>query len=164
MRHTIQHTITVRRSFDDICHILSRHGSEVLTRATEVAARRSRSLAVDGPRELPLFDAAEHVRVQIEPLVQSGPHQASLQFTWDAHAEKRLLPNVDARIDLHPMVHRGPHASTTLRLHATYAPAPGARRTPDAMVFGKRVVKSALHRLVDNLTSQLETYEESIFA
>ena len=162
MERLIEHTAFVRRSFADVCHILERDALRVLIRATGAASHRATSVIDHADEELPGFDSSEQLCVAAEELERDHDRHAWIEFTWEANPRKRLLANVEARLDIRPLIESGPAASTELTLWARYDPAEGARRSRDTMLFGRRVVKAALHRLLEDAAQHLEDYEESI--
>ena len=144
--------------------ILQRHGTAVLAAATTAAATRSTALVEAGDHDLVGFDHTEPLHLVVGPLVEDHPNHACVDFSWDANPTKRLLANVEARLDVRPLVKSGRRATTELTLTAHHHPAPGVGRSPEATVFSRRVVKAAMHRLLETLTLSLEDFEETITA
>lgn len=164
-RHrTIEHTAFVRRAYDDVCLILERHGDEVLSAATTAASQRSTALVAASEQEIHGYDPSEALLIETVSLARDHPNHAWLDFSWDANPTKRLLANVDTRLDIGPLIRSGPSQTTELTLRARYEPTAGSRRSPEAALFGRRVVKAALHRLLDSIVESIENYEESLFA
>lgn len=164
MHRTVEHTAFVHRNYDDVCRILERHAEPVFATATAAASRRSTALVAAGDQDLPGFDSSESLLVQIAPLAKDHAHHAWIEFRWEANPRKRLLANVDVRIDIRPLVKRGPSATTELTLRAHYVPDPGTRHSPETALFGRRIVKAALLRLLESFVTSIDDYEESIFA
>lgn len=162
MIRKIEHTGFARRPYADVCRILDRHGDMILEMVSSAAARRSVSLIRASDDALPGFDHTEQLRIRAIPFIYDT-HHASVEFTWDANSKKRLLANVDTRIDIRPLVRKGPAATTELILRARYEPDASARRSPEMALFGRRVVRASLHQLLETLIATLEEYEESIF-
>lgn len=163
MQRVIEHTAFAHRSFDDVCRILERHVDDVFSTATAAASQRSATLIDAADQQVPGFDSAESLQIRLTPLVRDKNH-ASIEFSWDANPTKRLLANVDARLDIRPLVKHGPAASTEIVLRAHYEPSAAGRRTPEVALFGRRVVKAALHRLLASIIESMDDYEENIFA
>lgn len=162
MDRLIEHSAFVRRSFADVCHILERDASAVLSRATVAASHRATTVVRNAGQELPGFDASEQLTIRPGELTRDHDRHAWIEFTWKANPRKRLLASVEARLDIRPLISGGPAASTELTLWARYSPHAGARRSRESTLFGRRVVKVALHRLLEDITEHLEEYEESI--
>ena len=129
MPRTIEHTAFVHRTFADVCRILSRHPDEIFGIAATAAWRRSTDLVEGAERELAGFDSLEAVRVQLAPFVHDELF-GSLELTFEADRAKRLLANVEARIDVRPLVRKGPAATTEINLRAQYLAHPGHRHSP----------------------------------
>lgn len=162
MHRAIEHTAFARRSFDDVCLILERHEDEIFGSATAAASQRSATLVEAADQEIAGFDSGEALAIRLTPLVHDK-NRASIEFSWDANPTKRLLANVDARLDIRPLVRNAPSASTEITLRARYEPSAVGRRSPEAALFGRRVVKAALHRLLASIIASIDEYEESIF-
>ncbi len=154
----------VHRSHDDICTILERHAHEVLETATTAGGKRSLALVEAGDHDLPGFDRAEPLRLLVDPLVRDHPNHAWIEFSWEANEKKRLLANVNARLDIRPLVKSGRRATTELTLWADHRPVQGTRRSPEAILFSRRVVKAAMHRMLETVAASLEDFEEPIIA
>ncbi|MFT5203717.1 MAG: hypothetical protein ACI9C1_003118 [Candidatus Aldehydirespiratoraceae bacterium] len=161
MRRLIEHAAFAHRSYGDVCHIFFHHGGAVLGKATNAASLRSVRLVEAGDQTIPGFDSAEALDLKLGPITQDKNH-ASMEFSWDANETKRLLANVYGRLDLRPLVKMGPSAMTEIVLRAEYTPSAVSRRSPEAVLFGRRVVKAALHRFLDDVVSGLDDYEESL--
>lgn len=166
MRHqrvhrTVEHTGIIRRPFDDVVEIVERMAPRILSAGTKAADREARLLEPE-LHGIPAFDPQERLRVVIQG---GGSHAAThvwLEFTWEANRDKRLLANVDCRLDFHPLLRSGPRAKTELRLRAEYDPPQGHRHSPETVMFGRRVVRVGLLRLVQEVTGFIEDYEETI--
>jgi hypothetical protein len=160
MLRTIEHTAFVRRSFGDVAWLLERHGDEILEHVAGIAVDRSAEIQAAADDVLPGFDRRHAISLNAGPLVLSYQH-ALLEFTWEGNAAKRLLVNTAIRLDIRPLVRRGPAATTEISLRATYQPPSAHRRSPETVLFGRRVVKAALRELLDVLVRLLEDYEET---
>ena len=161
MHRNIEHSAFVRRSFADICHILERDADTMLETATAATSDRTAELVSAAGETLPHFDPTEQLAVIVDEADHSGEHRAWIDFTWHADRRKRLLANVDAHLDIRPLVRARP-PTTELTLQAHYDPAPGARHSPETVLFGRRIVNAALHRLLTEIVTYLETYEETV--
>lgn len=132
MHRTVEHTAFVHRNYDDVCRILERHAEPVFATATAAASRRSTALVAAGDQDLPGFDSSESLLVQIAPLAKDHAHHAWIEFRWEANPRKRLLANVDVRIDIRPLVKRGrpprPNSRSAPTTSPTRAPATHRRR------------------------------------
>jgi len=160
MERLIEHTAFTRRSFADVCHILEHDAMGLLAHATSAASRRVAAVIDNSDEHLPGFDSSERLSVKPSDLVRDHDRHAWIEFTWQANPRKRPLANVEARLDIRPLIAGGPAASTELTLWARYDPPKGPKR--DSVLFGRRVVKAALHRLLADVAEHLEDYEESI--
>lgn len=162
MPRPIEHTAFARRSFAGVCHILERNAATMLEEATAAASRDTARLVRNADEELPHFDSTEKLTVIVGAPERDGDRHAWVEFTWSANRRKRLLANVDARLDIRPLVRRGPTATTELTLRGRYEPAPDTRHAPETVLFGRRVVKAALHRLLGEIVTYIEDYEETL--
>jgi len=162
MERLIEHSASVRRSFADVCHIFERDAASLLSRATLAASNRATTVIRHSEQELPGFDSSEQLTVQPGELTRNHDRHAWIEFTWQANPRKRLLASVEAHLDIRPLVSGGPAASTELTLWARYTPYAGSGRSRESTLFGRRVVKAALHRLLEDMAEHLEDYEESI--
>ncbi len=162
MLRKIEHTAFVRRSYDDVCWLLERHGDEILELVSAVATQRSAAIVEASDATLPGIDLRDELELHAEPLVLDDNH-ARLEFTWEGNATKRLLASADIHLDIHPLVRRGPSATTEVILRADYRPPTQHRRSPETAIFGRRVVRAALHELLETFVRLLDDYEESPF-
>ncbi|MEZ5246975.1 MAG: hypothetical protein R2707_17920 [Acidimicrobiales bacterium] len=160
MLRTIEHTAFVRRNFADVAWLLERHGDEILAHVAGAAVARSAEIQEAADDAVLGFDRGHPISLNAGPL-DVGPQHAVLEFTWEGNAAKRLLVNTAIRLDIRPLVRRGPGATTEICLRATYQPPTAHRRSPETVLFGRRVVKAALRELLDVLVRLLEEYEES---
>lgn len=161
VHRTVDHTGIIRRPFDDVVDIVERMAPRLLEEGTRAADTESRMLEPDR-HGITDFDPQEELQVVV---IDAGTHAAShvwLEFSWQANRHKRLLANVNCRLDFHPLVSGGPRAKTELRLRAEYDPPPGHRYSPEAVMFGRRAVRAGLLRLVQEITRFIEDYEETL--
>jgi hypothetical protein len=162
MLREIEHSAFVRRSFADVCWLLERHGDDILAQIGAAADERSASIVNAAEETLPGFDDSGELELSTGPFIQDENH-ALLSLTWDGNATKRLLVSVDITLDIHPLVRRGPSATTEVTLRARYEPPSQHRRSRETALFGRRVVRAALHELLERFAQLLENYEESPF-
>jgi hypothetical protein len=162
MERMIEHSAFVRRSFADVCHIFERDATAILARATVAASHRATTVVSQADQELPGFDSSEELTIQPGELIRDHDRHAWIEFRWQANPRKRLLASVEARLDIRPLIAGGPAASTELTLWARYTPRASQRRSRESALFGRRVVKVALHRLLEDMAEHLEEYEESM--
>ena len=162
MMREIEHSTFVRRSYADVCWLLERHGDDILARIGAAADERSAVIVNAAEETLPGFDGSDALQLHTGPFIQDQSH-AVISLTWDGNATKRLLVSVDIRLDIHPLVRRGPSATTEVTLRARYEPPRQHRRSPETALFGRRVVRAALHELLADFARLLEDYEESPF-
>ena len=142
-------------------HILERHAPEVLERATAAASARSVQLVPMSEARLPDFDHDEPLVVIVGGGDRRPDEYVSIDLRWSADRKKRLLANVGARLELRPIGNpRRPRTEVVLKAH--YSPNEGAHG-PEAAMFGRRVVHSALERFHREIVRQLEDYEETMF-
>lgn len=160
MLRKIEHTSFARRSYGDIAWLLDRHGDEILEHVAGAAVERSAAIHAAAEHPIPGFDGSHVIDLRPGPLVLDD-HHATLRFSWEGNATKRLLVNADIRLDIRPLVRRGPGATTEITLRAEYTPAIAHRRSPEHVLFGRRLVKAALRELLDVLVVLLEEFEES---
>jgi hypothetical protein len=162
VHRTVEHTAHVRRSFDDVAEIVERHAVLVLRAGTEAAGVRSALLVADSSEPSGDFDPHEPLAVVIEGAGSDRHDHRFLEWRWTADREKRLLANVHARLDFQPVIGADRKRTTELRLRADYDPAPGWRHSPDTVLFGRRVVRAALDRMVEQMVVFLEEHEETL--
>jgi hypothetical protein len=143
-----------------VAWILERHGDEMLRLVAGAAVDRSAEIQDAADDAVLGFDRGHAISLDAGPLILSAQH-AVLEFTWKGNSAKRLLVNTSIRLDVRPLVRRGPAATTEISLRATYQPPAAHRRSPETVLFGRRVVKAALRELLDVLVRLLEDYEES---
>ena len=148
VHRTVEHTGLIRRPFDDVVEIIERQTPRLLQEGTKAADREARDLEPN-LHGVPGFDADERLHIVIQSTGVDLAAHAWIEFTWEANRDKRLFANVDCRLDFHPLVRTGARATTEVRLHAEYDPPPGHRHSPEAVMFGRRVVRAGLMRLVD---------------
>ncbi|MEQ8841718.1 MAG: hypothetical protein RIB98_12120 [Acidimicrobiales bacterium] len=158
----IEHTAFVRRSYADVCWLLDRHSDEILELVGTAASERSAAIVEAADDTVPGFDEGHEPELAASPFVRDDNH-ARLDFTWEGNATKRLLVSVDIHLDIRPLVLRGPAATTEVTLRADYQPPVQHRRSPETALFGRRVVRAALHELLEAFVRRLEDFEESPF-
>lgn len=161
VHRTVEHTGIIRRPFDDVVEIVERMAPRMLQEGTRAADREARLLEPE-LHGITAFDPRERLEIVVEDRGSHAATHAWVEFSWEANREKRLLANVDCRLDFHPLVRSGPRAKTELRLRAEYDPPPGHRHSPEAVMFGRRVVRAGLLRLVQEVTRFVEDYEETL--
>lgn len=162
VHRTVEHAAQVRRSFDDVAEIVERHAVLVLRAGTEAAGVRSAHLISGSSEPSGEFDPQEPLTVVIDGAGTDRADHRWLEWHWTADREKRLLANVHARLDFQPAAGAGRRRTTELRLRADYDPAPGWRHSPDSILFGRRVVRAALQRMVEQVVVFLEEHEETL--
>ena len=159
MLRKIEHTAFARRSYGDIAWLLDRHFDEIIEYVASAAVDRSAAIHAASETPIPGFDEGHPIDLTTGPLVLDD-HHATVRFSWEGNATKRLLVNADVRLDIRPLIARGPGATTEITLRADYIPPTAHRRSPEAVLFGRRLVKAALKELLDVLVVRLEEFEE----
>lgn len=163
MRKSFEHCATVRRSFADVCHILERDPMAVMERATVAASLRSVALVAESAAALPDFDGSQPLAVEVDQIEHVSDQHARLRFRWTANRRKRLLANVETTMDIAPAIgETGRSGCTELTMTSSHDPASTTAKSTERLRFGRRVVSSALDRLLDDMVEHLEEYEESI--
>jgi hypothetical protein len=137
------------------------HAGAVLGKATNAASRRSVGLVEAGDQKIPGFKGSEVLELRLGPIAQDKNH-ASMEFCWVANEMKRLIAKVDVRLDLCSLVKMGPSATTEIVLRSQYTPSAVSRRSPEAVLFGRRVAKASLCRFLDDVVSGPDEYEERL--
>lgn len=163
VHRTIDQTAVVARSFVDVADIVERHRAAMLEQASAAASSRSKVLMADADVAIDGFDPHERLTVAVLAPPTRSAQQVTVEFGWSGDRERRLLANAQVRLDFHPLTSRGRRRGTTeVRMRAEYDPPAGARYSPEAILFGRRVVRAALLVLLDEIVRFLEDYEETL--
>lgn len=157
MNRTINHHAYTHLPYADVRAALERDTDGVLERATRAAARFAGSLAANLTAVSPLLDVDEDVSVSVSALrpLQGG---ATMELRWRADPDKRLLPNVHARLDINTLVD-GPEALTELVLHGDYSPPPRSGQSAADFFLERRAVNATLHHFLDAVVQVIEAQE-----
>jgi hypothetical protein len=107
MHRIVHHHGYPRRGFSEICELFARGGSEPLAEATRAGAGFADVIADEVRGLSESFDVDEDVKVEVAPL-RRHHDSASLDISWIADPTKRLLPDVNANLEINPILPEGP--------------------------------------------------------
>jgi hypothetical protein len=156
MPRVLHHTAYARQPFEKICRQLDADPMAVVGAAADAAVDHANHLVANVDAEMSFFAPHDDVDIKVWPLSRKGDSHASMYLAWAADANRRLLPNVDGRLDIVPLIADGPAARTVLSLHGHYAPASDMFDDAREAILGRRVVDAAMHHFLECLAEGLE--------
>ena len=155
MPRELHHTAYARRPYAEICDEVAADPKGVIAAAADAAVRHANQLVANVDAAMAFFAPLDEVDIDVQSLRRKGNHHSWLYFTWTADPDRRLLPNVDAQLDLVPLVPAGPEALTVLSIHGHYMPPPSMFASMEEAVLGRRIVDAAMHRFLNHLADSL---------
>jgi hypothetical protein len=154
----IHHTVYVNKAFQSVCSDLEQMGPAILARATSNASSRADKLVIQGDQTLAFFHAEERVTIAPASLESRGPEFASVSLHWDADRRKRLLPSLDAELQVHAIIQSGPSATTAISVVGDFQPPENLIRRLDEML-SRRVIEAVALSFVKTVADMLEAAE-----
>lgn len=154
MSRAVHHHEYVSRSYEAICDDLEARGVALVESATAAASTFAADLAGYLEKRLGFFDRDERVEV-VMGAVDRTKSRTLVPITWRADATRRLLPNVEAELQVTPILRRGPQATTELTLEGQYAPPRTRHGGLVERALTQRVVDATLHTFLRHLAEAL---------
>ena len=154
MHRIVHHTTHIRRRYDDICAMLDDDAAAILAEATEAARTFAGRIISELDGDLGFYDDREPLIVASEALERRSS-SASMNVRWHGDKQKRLLPNVHARIEITPILSDGPESVSELVLHGEYRP-PDESRGAGEFFLERRLVDAKSVTFLNHLAHEIE--------
>lgn len=156
MNRKLRQSAYVQLGFESVCRQLEQHAGVILSQATRDATSKADHLVLHLDHDVHFFNPAETVTLRASPLMREDRETASMRLQWRSDHGRRILPALDAQLDIHAIIRSGPSASTALTVTGLFTPPTVFRRRSDETLFKRKLVDVVVYQFVHSAAEALD--------
>jgi hypothetical protein len=147
----------VNQPYEPVRDAIQKDAKSIIERATQVATKRSESIAGALSVDIAGVEIRKNVDITIHSVEEEAPEGSTLsrvthvKLEWKASESANLFPAMHADLRVYPLS----HTETEIELVGEYDPPMGVLGEVVDAIAGHRIAKASVHRFVRALVEQL---------